>query len=218
MNDAKQSIALLKSLVDTLDYKNAKIFYDILSARLKLLSIEKKQARAVKKQRRKAGCNYNVELSSLVLEDWSYLFGKYDNEEKTFCVYMHGDPKKALRYYKHFGIHSFLKPFYVGMGNKERPYNFLRGRVHSAKLKEMLDLGYLKEQIVCILADNLTEREARELESKMIVFFGIKLAGRMQGIGNHISGVLPCLLNNQYEPVPDEWSHFAAYTKEFDIK
>lgn len=153
--------------------------------------------------------SYNKSLSMLLSEDWSGLFAGVTNSDPTFCVYMHGHPRNLVWRFDCLGCLAFKEPFYVGMGSEDRPYNFNRGQHHSSRLQKLQNAGFSKHEIACVVAKGLTERQARELESKLILFYGIK--GSILGSNRKpeiFTGMKPSLINSQYEPMPPNWLSF----------
>ena len=130
-------------------------------------------------------------------DDWSSLYGEYDKTKCDFYVYSHTDPLLAEK---------DPSPIYIGMGNKVRPYNFKRGRSHSEKLRYLLEKGYTKDDIVTILYGPIPEAHAREIEAKLILFWGLRVTST--GYPNAPSGRVPCLYNLAYEPYPAKYDTF----------
>lgn len=99
---------------------------------------------------------------------------------KDYYVYVYMDPRKKSSYFYNKVDFCFLyEPFYVGKGKKGRYLSHLKGRVLSRnsffhhKLKNMLDLGV--KPIVSKVYENLTEKEAYELEKKLITKIGKRI-------------------------------------------
>jgi len=123
------------------------------------------------------------DIDALMAEDWSHLF-PVGCEERRFYVYCHADPrgKKLSKPYGEFQVHIPGTPFYIGKGTGRRAWDLSRNEGHGVMLKQLRDLGIADSQIVTIIRDNLTEREALELESKWIYFFGTKFETERKGI------------------------------------
>lgn len=121
----------------------------------------------------------NSILVDFLNEDWSFLFKSYDDDKRDYYVYYHLNPNterlnvtKALN--GNFTLIKFAgTPFYIGKG-KDGRYKEISNRAssHVNLIKTYLKIGYTKNDICKILIDNLTEREAMELESKLITYFG----------------------------------------------
>jgi len=114
-------------------------------------------------------------LHELLMEDWSNLFAFANNNAKDFYVYYHTDPRESSLIYLKYDIElKFLgKPFYIGKGKNDR-YKSLNSRSssHRNKIKTLLNMNIPEDKIFIKLQENLNEREALELESKLITFFG----------------------------------------------
>ena len=150
---------------------------------------------------------YNEYMRQLLHEDWSYLFMSYETESTDYYIYLHGDPATKKRYTE-LGVKSFASPFYVGMGQGGRAYTFKRSPAHMAELRRMKNQGFDKEEIVFIVADGLSEREARELESKLILFYGVQsFKNKNNDQRKDAFNQKRSLLNNQYEPMPEKYHH-----------
>ncbi len=145
--------------------------------------------------------SYNIALESILSEDWSDLFQGYSSDTSDFYVYLHGSPKNK-KMYSPLDTKSFASPIYVGMGQGNRAYNFSRSPAHLEELCRLTDLGYSKEEIVHVVKAGLSEKSARELESKLILFFGIKNF-KVKGDKRKCSfNGGRTLLNAKYETIP----------------
>lgn len=121
-------------------------------------------------------------LDALMREDWSHLFPDGD-EERRFYVYAHLDPRqRGVKWDGEFKLNMLGLPFYVGKGAGQRAWNLTRNEGHGVQLRQLRELGISDSEIVCIVRDNLTEREALEIESKLIYFFGTKFESGRKGI------------------------------------
>lgn len=148
--------------------------------------------------------SYNESLELLLSEDWSNYFSIYSNDGSDFYVYLHGSPKNK-RTYSPLGVKSFVSPIYAGMGQGGRAFSFARSPAHLEELCRLTDQGYSKEEIVHIVMSGLSERQARELESKLILFFGIKNF-KVKGDKRHASfNGSRSLLNAKYEVVTEKY-------------
>lgn len=150
-------------------------------------------------------------LAYILADDWSELFSEYSDHGAEHYVYMHVYPTKAgVAFNLPDRKVKIKRPFYVGVGKGDRAYNMRRASAHSALLNNLLSKGYTKNEICWIFQDGLSERAARELESKMILYFGIDRDIRGSRT-NSLSGSKSRLLNNQYEPMPSMYVRFCTY-------
>lgn len=120
----------------------------------------------------------------LMEADWSDLFVG-GSEERCFYVYVHYDPydDSEIRL-RHGGCEINIKgrPFYVGKGTGDRAYCLKRNDGHGAILRQLRSKGAGPSDVVQIVAGDLSEREALELESKLCYFFGSRYDGREPGL------------------------------------
>jgi hypothetical protein len=134
-------------------------------------------------------CNriYNADISLL-----------YENqvlcEERRFYVYAHCDPFYGLKadvngkiaFASTLGLRWL--PFYVGKGEGSRAYDLARNESHRKKRQFIESSGkYIQVEVI---KDNLTEKEALMLESKLIDIFGLTSFGGWlvnldEGSSNH---------------------------------
>jgi len=153
-------------------------------------------------------------LITLLNESWKPLFLKYNNTKKNKCVYIHTSPtNKGLSYvtfsYEETTFH-IPKPFYIGQGLLDRPFEFkCRSKFHQKKVSDLLNDGFYKEEIVHIIKKSLSEREARELESKLILFFGCHTGDTFNPLSK--TGNKGSLINHQYEPFPDKYKKYTQF-------
>lgn len=150
----------------------------------------------------------DLALSRILSEDWSSEFESYKNPDKSrdYYVYLHGRPESQKRKWKSLGVKTFAKPFYVGMGKGGRAHDFRRSSIHAKKLSDIMARGFSKEEVVNIVAHGLTEIEARELESKLIVFFGVMDGTDKHSVNRREAGLpKPTLLNLEYTQTPPCW-------------
>lgn len=155
----------------------------------------------------------SLALEELWPEDWTDLFQEYDRKTQDFYVYLHVDPKlKTLRFStEKWSFHTRM-PFYVGMGQGERIFSKKRSRMHEHRIREIIANGFGSSSFMQFHKKGLCEAEAREIESKLILFFGIRTAFASSGeraSRKMLSGVRPCLLNQKYERFPEKYMHYA---------
>lgn len=149
-------------------------------------------------------------LVSLLDEDWSSFYQDSDSENTDCYVYLHGRPMSARRKYYPLGVETFEKPFYVGMGRGGRAFSKKRSQVHAAILSSVASGSEGEYSYVHIIKDGMSEAQARELEAKLIVFFGILPSDydkKATWVKTRRDLSLPnaSLVNVRYEPTPDEW-------------
>lgn len=112
-------------------------------------------------------------LFDFLNDDWSFLFNETYDEERKYYVYYHSNPNYRDTEFKN-GDESITfkgRPFYVGKGTGLRFQSKHRSRSHIAILNK-IESVYSKNEIYHIFKDGLSEREALELEAKLITFFG----------------------------------------------
>lgn len=125
-------------------------------------------------------------LDDLLSQDWSNIFQDGDSEKKYY-VYLHIQPIKNISRLVSYES-NLLKmdfsgmPFYVGKGCGDRAYDMKRNQGHGIELKQLLTSGVSEKEIVHIIKDGMTEKEAFILESKLIYFFGTKFEKNRRGI------------------------------------
>jgi hypothetical protein len=117
-------------------------------------------------------CSKKRYLRSLLSQDWSDLFPSVASDE-IFYVYAHVDPSQpCFVALDDCGGNYGGTPFYIGKGCGDRAYDLKRNQAHGKYLKRILEKGFSAQDIVKIIAADLTESRALELESKLIYFFG----------------------------------------------
>lgn len=142
-------------------------------------------------------------VKDLSLQDWSSLFLSYENESKDFYVYAHVDPQaRVIVVNKPLGNLGGT-PFYIGKGKGNRAWDLKRNQGHGKAIKKVLDAGFPKESIVKIIKDGISEREAMELESKLIYFFSTLYENPKGG----------CLYNLDLSKRPDFIGEMQKYSK-----
>lgn len=194
---------MLKEFVESADKKLLQRIRKSISARLASLEMADRVMSASEKFEFRSK-SYNESLELLLSEDWSQHFSHCSDEVADFYVYLHGSPKNK-RTYSPLGVRSFAAPIYAGMGQGGRAFSFARSPAHLEELCRLTDQGYCKEEIVHVVRCGLSERQARELESKLILFFGIRNF-KAKGDKRHASfNGARTLLNAKYEAVSEKY-------------
>lgn len=91
----------------------------------------------------------------------------------NFYIYIYLDPTKSNKYiYNEYKFN--YEPFYVGKGKNRRCYDIKKGRskYFKNKINKIKRFGY--EPIIIKLYDNISEKKAFELETKLINKIGRK--------------------------------------------
>jgi len=145
---------------------------------------------------------------SYVMNDcWDELYPATGDDDLSYYVYAHIDPSAPDRklLYKQDSVRDveLIYPIYIGMGKGNRVYNFNRCVQHTKKLSDLTAKGFHKDEICQILFSGLSEWLAKEVEAKLILFWGCKLSHNRKL--KALSGSYPCLYNNRYEPYPDRY-------------
>ncbi len=155
----------------------------------------------------------SIALDELWKEDWSYLFAQGDVESEDFYVYMHINPKsRSVRYQADEWSMETRLPFYIGKGRGDRVFCKKRSRMHEQRINALVKAGHTPESFMQYHRTGLTEAAAKEIESKLILFFGIRTAlpsSSQKSKARMLSGFIPVLLNQQYEPFPEKYDHYA---------
>jgi len=118
-------------------------------------------------------------ITEWLKEDWSFLWPDDLDEERRYYVYYHCDVESKSMCFTNMVKHDLVKvnfvgkPFYIGKGTGDR-YLSLHGRssAHVQRIRFFESMGYGVDSLSHVLIDSLTEREALEIESKLIAFFG----------------------------------------------
>jgi hypothetical protein len=150
------------------------------------------------------GNNYSMKKMMPMMEDIldsdiSALYPDLDDTKRDYYVYAHCDPMsiiklkdspdlRLLAVCMRFPQMRFM-PFYIGKGcgdrseqlNRNEGHRKIRTRILAAKT----DIDVVK------LAENLTEREALSLESKLIDILGLKLLSKKAFLVNLDEGAHP---------------------------
>lgn len=117
-------------------------------------------------------------LPWLLMQDWGKMFDNHETKvSKRYCVYQHFMPLsgniESISYFN--SDFSCIKrdTFYIGKGIITRPYDFTnRSSEHKKHIKEsMSKCKGNKNLIVNVIRKGLTEKQALELEAKLIFFF-----------------------------------------------
>ncbi len=133
-------------------------------------------------------------FEDLMNQDWSSLFsGDYDISQRYY-VYTHSDPRNIdnciISEFKGVGL-----PFYVGKGTGQRFLSKTRNKPHRDLISDIEGYGFSMSEIAAVYADNLNERDALILESKLITFFGCRNElGQLRQV--HFNGMKRGLLIN----------------------
>lgn len=111
-------------------------------------------------------------LPYVLAQDWTSCFATAPDDRPDFYVYAHVDPSHDALELP--GLKRTIKglPFYIGKGSGSRGWNLKRNEGHGKRLRALRSLGHEPSEIVQILADQLTEKQALCLEAKLIYFFG----------------------------------------------
>jgi hypothetical protein len=111
----------------------------------------------------------------MINNDWDVLYKELDTK-RDYYVYIHSDISMQSMYVKTSLGNYFFNgvPFYVGKGIGNRLNELSgRGKFHIEKYKKIMGLEEKdRQRAIYKIAENLTEREALILESKLITYFG----------------------------------------------
>lgn len=128
---------------------------------------------AVQRGRVKRISTHSV-LIDFLSEDWGHLFTGEYSEEKIYYVYYHTDPSMPdMRFRRDSDEVVFRgRPFYIGKGVGDRYKSLKRSRSHISVVNRIAATGIRKDEIFHIFKGCISEKEALELEAKLITFFG----------------------------------------------
>lgn len=150
---------------------------------------------------------FKLKLQHLIDADWCEIYFS-KSESRNHYVYLHVDPTENNASFA-FVLNNkeilFNMPFYVGQGVDNRYKSFLRNPIHRSRLNGLTRQGYGIDDISKIIVENLTESEARCLEAKLILYFGLKISSCDVPA---LSGYDACLLNKEYEKYPDHYNNY----------
>lgn len=111
----------------------------------------------------------------MVNDEWNKIYEEMDKTPKYY-VYIHSDISMPCIWCNtNFGRYSFNgTPFYIGKGVGDRINDLsCRSKFHVEKYKKIKLLNEKQiNQSIYKVAENLTEKQALILESKLITFFG----------------------------------------------
>ncbi len=196
-----------------MDYGDLRQFLEALP--LKKLNRVGKIIERINKKRNKAFVRpehkHPEHLCQLLQQNWWWHFEDCCNDYSNtpYYVYFHADPQAhQIKLGNNLLIRKCPTPFYVGMGQGARMTQLNgRSKFHTEKVTTLRMLGETMSSIAFKVKQNLTECKARQLESKLIFYFGCKasdmISAKTPGQKNAMYGGKPCLLNQQYEPTPD---------------
>lgn len=112
-------------------------------------------------------------LRALLCQDWSHLFPSELDESPRYYVYAHVMPGvQIFTASAEFGGNWGGMPFYIGKGCGDRAHHLKRNQAHGQYIAKALKAGFSPQNIVKIISDGLTEKQAYEIEAKYIYFFG----------------------------------------------
>lgn len=167
-----------------------------------------KKVQGAPKIKRPAKCGpVSQEFEDILNQDWNYLFTSSYDIEPRYYVYIHSDPREeGVIPFKPFS--GLGQPFYVGKGTGDRYTSKTRNKPHRDLIDQIIGYGFPMNEIAHIYKDNMAEKEALILESKLITYFGCR-----NEIGvlrkRYINGLRKGLLVNTDTGVrPKEFSNY----------
>lgn len=138
------------------------------------------------RRRVKGSCPSGRTEADLHKPEWDALYPQSGGEAKYY-VYAHVHPDLCCMEVKDeaglfVGYRIDGVPFYIGKGCGDRAYDLSRNEGHGVELRGLKKAGVRPNDIVKIIAENLTESEALKLESKLIYFFGTRYEKGIDGL------------------------------------
>jgi len=123
-------------------------------------------------------------MNRIISTNIDELYNNYElSEDRKYYVYCHLNPEKPVivkgrpnalvAFSATLGM-NYL-PFYVGKGSGDRYSNVTRNETHKKVVQYLKQRE--KEPIIHIIKDNLIEKEALSLESKLIDIYGLDIYG-----------------------------------------
>lgn len=205
----KEQCSALDSFLSSIDDRSLEIIKKKLNGCVS--SRKKKQISSVFPSGTSAHSMKSPALSynTIMNDDWFELYRSYDNSEPSCYVYAHVDPRfnKSISFsYEDGNKVSLSIPFYIGMGRGGRDMCKSRSLQHTKKITAILNDGFSFQSICVRLVYGITEMVARQIESKLILFWGCKFSSSSRLLAMY--GGKPTLYNNKYEPYPDKYNLF----------
>lgn len=155
-------------------------------------------------------------LKALLSQDWSSLFLNTCDVNEKYYVYAHVDPTGVqFAVENEFGGNWGGTPFYIGKGSGQRAFDLKRNQMHGKLIAKAMKAGFEARDIVHIIARDLSESSALELEAKYIYFFGQALESKHGTLVNLDQSMIPMFTGEmtRYEKVKKENVHWIKQWK-----